>query len=77
MSKYLISRGSVQDWPVYNRQGWWWHCLETASDGSTYDPEGPFQTSHQTHGGTWYTFDYAVKKHKPTTVIFPDQERTS
>lgn len=37
----------------------------------------PFQTSHQSNGGTWYTFDYATKKGKPTTVIFPDQERTS
>jgi hypothetical protein len=37
----------------------------------------PFQTSPQDNGGTWYTFDYAKKKGKPTTVIFPDQERIS
>lgn len=37
----------------------------------------PFQTSPQNHGGTWYTFDYANKKHKPHTVIFPNQERIS
>ena len=31
----------------------------------------PYQDSHQKSGGTWYTYDYAVKKQKPTHVIFP------
>lgn len=31
----------------------------------------PYQDSHQSHGGTWYTHDYAVKKDKPLHVIFP------
>lgn len=29
----------------------------------------PLQDQHQTHGGTWYTHDYAVKKNKPVTVF--------
>jgi len=32
----------------------------------------PMQAEHQTHGGTWYTIDYARKKGKPVTVINPD-----
>ena len=31
----------------------------------------PYQDSHQSHGGTWYTHDYAKKKDKPLHVIFP------
>lgn len=31
----------------------------------------PYQDSHQSHGGTWYTHDYAVKKDKPLHIIFP------
>lgn len=31
----------------------------------------PLQTEWQLKGGTWYTHDYAVKKNKPLTVIFP------
>lgn len=31
----------------------------------------PYQDSHQSHGGTWYTHDYAVKKDKPRHIIFP------
>ena len=31
----------------------------------------PYQDTHQSHGGTWYTHDYAVKKDKPRHVIFP------
>ncbi len=34
----------------------------------------PYQDSHQKSGGTWYTYDYAVKKQKPTHVIFPMNE---
>lgn len=34
----------------------------------------PYQDSHQTHGGTWYTHDYAIKKQKPVYVIFPRNE---
>ena len=31
----------------------------------------PLQTEWQPKGGTWYTHDYAVKKDKPLTIIFP------
>jgi hypothetical protein len=31
----------------------------------------PYQDSHQSQGGTWYTNDYAVKKSKPRHIIFP------
>jgi len=31
----------------------------------------PYQDSHQSQGGTWYTNDYAVKKSKPCHIIFP------
>lgn len=31
----------------------------------------PYQTSHQNHGGTWYTHDYAKKVNKETIVIYP------
>ena len=31
----------------------------------------PYQTSHQSTGGTWYTHDYAVKKGVPVIVIWP------
>ena len=32
----------------------------------------PYQKTHQTHGGTWYTHDYEVKKGKPVLVIYGD-----
>lgn len=32
----------------------------------------PFQMSHQTSGGTWYTHDYAIKKNKPIEIIWPE-----
>ena len=32
----------------------------------------PFQNSHQTIGGTWYTYDYAIKKKIPIIVFYPD-----
>lgn len=35
----------------------------------------PYQNSHQTSGGTWYTHDYALKKGKPVFVIYPGPER--
>lgn len=31
----------------------------------------PLQNTHQSFGGTWYTFDYAVKRGKPVNVFFP------
>lgn len=31
----------------------------------------PLQNAWQPKGGTWYTFDYAVKKGKPVSVIYP------
>ncbi len=31
----------------------------------------PLQMERQPRGGTWYTYDYAVKKEKPTFVIYP------
>ena len=31
----------------------------------------PFQTSHSSTGGTWYTHDYAVKKGVPVEIFFP------
>lgn len=31
----------------------------------------PYQDTHQSHGGTWYTHDYAKKKDKPLHIIFP------
>lgn len=34
----------------------------------------PYQDNHQKSGGTWYTYDYAVKEQKPTLVIFPRNE---
>lgn len=33
----------------------------------------PYQNEHQDNGGTWYTFDYAVKKKKDITVVYPDR----
>lgn len=32
----------------------------------------PLDMTHQSRGGTWYTYDFAVKRHKPTYVIWPD-----
>jgi hypothetical protein len=31
----------------------------------------PLQMEWQPKGGTWYTHDYAVKRNKPLTIIFP------
>jgi hypothetical protein len=31
----------------------------------------PLQMEPQPRGGTWYTYDYAVKKNKPFFVIYP------
>jgi hypothetical protein len=31
----------------------------------------PYQDTHQTSGGTWYTHDYAVKKEKPIKLFLP------
>jgi len=31
----------------------------------------PYQNSHQSSGGTWYTHDYAQKKNKPLHIIWP------
>jgi hypothetical protein len=31
----------------------------------------PLQNEWQPKGGTWYTYDYAVKKGKPVSVIYP------
>lgn len=36
----------------------------------------PYQNSHQTEGGTWYTFDYAIKKSVRTEIIWPGTDRT-
>jgi thiamine pyrophosphate-dependent acetolactate synthase large subunit-like protein len=33
----------------------------------------PYQNEPQSHGGTWYTHDYAQKKKKLTTVIYPGE----
>lgn len=35
----------------------------------------PYQDSHQTHGGTWYTHDYAVKNKKPIQIFYPKREK--
>ena len=32
----------------------------------------PFQMEHQESGGTWYTIDFAKKKKKKVTIIYPD-----
>ena len=34
----------------------------------------PYQTEPQSEGGTWYTYDYAVKKSKPWKIFYPVQE---
>ena len=31
----------------------------------------PLQNEPQSRGGTWYTYDYAVKKNKPFMVFYP------
>lgn len=31
----------------------------------------PYQDTHQSTGGTWYTVDYAVKKNKPVKIFYP------
>jgi hypothetical protein len=31
----------------------------------------PYQNEWQSHGGTWYTHDYAKKKSKPLTIFYP------
>lgn len=33
----------------------------------------PYQDTHQTNGGTWYTHDYAVKRGKERKVFFPNK----
>jgi len=35
----------------------------------------PYQSSHQSNGGTWYTHDYAIKKNKPVEIIWPGEHR--
>lgn len=35
----------------------------------------PFQTAHQSFGGTWYTHDYAIKQSKPVHVFYPVKKR--
>ena len=37
----------------------------------------PYQSEHQTQGGTWYTHDYALKKGRDVIVIWPDGNMTS
>jgi hypothetical protein len=32
----------------------------------------PYQDSHQSTGGTWYTVDYAVKKNKQVKIFYPN-----
>lgn len=32
----------------------------------------PLQNNHQNNGGTWYTFDYALKIKKPIILLTPD-----
>lgn len=35
----------------------------------------PYQDSWQPNGGTWYTYDYAIKKKKKNAVVFfPERE---
>ena len=36
----------------------------------------PYQDSPQLSGGTWYTYSYAVKVGKPTTIIYPKRSCT-
>ena len=31
----------------------------------------PYQNSHQSIGGTWYTVDYALKKNKQVKIFYP------
>lgn len=33
----------------------------------------PFEDTHQNKGGTWYTYDYALKKGKPMRIFYPHQ----
>ena len=35
----------------------------------------PLHNEHQSRGGTWYTYDYAVKKNRPYTVIWPVEKQ--
>jgi hypothetical protein len=35
----------------------------------------PFQDKWQSNGGTWYTHDYAIKKHKDVVVLYPNGEK--
>lgn len=37
----------------------------------------PFQMEWQPNGGTWYTHDYAKKKGKPITIIWPENKDES
>lgn len=36
----------------------------------------PYQTERQDNGGTWYTFDYAIKNKANITVVYPDRVET-
>lgn len=37
----------------------------------------PYQNSHQTTGGTWYTHDYAVKQSVPVSIFYPKESNES
>lgn len=41
-------------------------------DATDFLVAAPFEAEHQSHGGTWYTFDYARKKGKRVLVLTPD-----
>jgi hypothetical protein len=43
----------------------------TIVDSCDYLLVVPLQTEPQSRGGTWYTYDYAVKKNKSFFVIYP------
>lgn len=43
-------------------------------DNSDYIVVFPYQTVEQQYGGTWYTYRYAVKQKKPTTIFWPNGE---
>lgn len=36
----------------------------------------PYQDQRQDNGGTWYTYDYAVKKNKDLRVFYPGRSST-
>ncbi len=43
----------------------------TIVDACDYLLVVPLQNEPQSRGGTWYTYDYAVKKNKPFMVFYP------